>query len=374
MRKAEVVESMQEVRDVVFLTNPRPRFVSLVKRGANQQPWTVVKSEKEGREDGMRKVLQAVVVPKDTPVEVIKEVLGEDVRVDKKRSAGQYDSYEQVAREVCKKDSFELVVLDVERQVRGIAGEVEEKDDSFVMKLFRPTQKVKAIELKDVQGVSAEEVQKGFSSDIYDELWKMESAISGILGQEKGEAGAKLEAIKMVMDNFFMFLSEAFSVAKFDVNGIPEMPGIEERLVEEVRKGGKALGKKRTEEIKSALSRIQELLAEVEEVSGEVAKEGEEDDMKAEDVQKMIDEAIGPVKEQVSGLVSKVEEASASVGTVAKSVEEAVAAVTKLAENVEKMQKTVPGTVVLKEDDDIKTASGDVEKTDVFAGSLFRRQ
>ena len=102
---------------VTFLKDPMVSFVSLVKYGANNTPFRVVKSNKGG--SLMGKVIQAIMVPKDSAVDV-KKLMGADIRDDVVTEEGSYKMYEQVEKSAVDLASKSLVVVDPNEHVYAV--------------------------------------------------------------------------------------------------------------------------------------------------------------------------------------------------------------------------------------------------------------
>ena len=102
---------------VTFLKEPLVSFVSLVKYGANNTPFRVVKSNRGG--SLMGKVIQAIMVPKDSAVD-IKKLMGADIRDDVVTEEGSYKMYEQVDKSAVDVLSKSLVVVDSDEHVYAV--------------------------------------------------------------------------------------------------------------------------------------------------------------------------------------------------------------------------------------------------------------
>lgn len=102
---------------VTFLKEPLVSFVSLVKYGANNTPFRVVKANKGG--GLMGKVIQAIMVPKDSAVD-IKKLMGTDIRNDAVTEEGSYKMYEQVDKSAVDVSSKSLVVVDPNEHVYAV--------------------------------------------------------------------------------------------------------------------------------------------------------------------------------------------------------------------------------------------------------------
>lgn len=215
-------------REVGFLIDPTAHFISLVHRGANQTPFRVVKTKKEG--DGeMPKVLQAIIAPKDLSKDVVSSIFTEETRqllkFDKSSEHGAHVSFEQLPRTAFKADSFELVVLDAQKGVKGLRAEpLETGKPSLITRLFKTEEKPQeAIELpEDVPAVDVEVAKSEYTDKCFSELYNATDAIRAILAQERGEPGQKMQMVKVVLSNLEQFLDETLTVTKEEALTMPE--------------------------------------------------------------------------------------------------------------------------------------------------------
>lgn len=80
-----------------FLTDVNPDYVSLVRHGANQKPFKVIKKEKEGT---VQRIIQSVVLKKDVKLEDVVSVKGleylSDINEGRIRKSDDYTVYDQV--------------------------------------------------------------------------------------------------------------------------------------------------------------------------------------------------------------------------------------------------------------------------------------
>ena len=215
-------DKSQVEMEVTFLTDPTARYVSLVKRGANQTPFRVVKTCKE---EGTMRVLQSIIARKGTDAEVIKKALGEDVadivQLNSPQETGSFTSYEQHPRDVFKADSFEVVDLAGDKSVLGIQGELIEKSEGIVAKLIKPAQKPVISVAEGAEVLSQEVVKADLGSEMWSELNAIEQAVRGIISQKEGSSRDKLTMVRTVLDNFMASLELAVTVAKCDSFDLP---------------------------------------------------------------------------------------------------------------------------------------------------------
>jgi hypothetical protein len=409
--KKEALETYQEEQDVVFMMNAQPKFVSLVKRGANQTPWTVVKNDKSEGGTVAKRVLQSVIAPVETDVEVLKSVLGEDVDLSSKTEIGEIINYEILPRTACKEDTYEMVILDEESGIRGLVADLDDVDDrSFVMKLFKPRQtRQNVIEVgEDVQKADFADMRVSLEDALQSRVYKLMDEVGEVLS----DSGDRLEAVKAVLDDFYQFTKDTFSVAKSEPLDALEIVSVTPAYLEEALKVGAKISGNRLTKLKQIQTLIASVIAEVEGESGsttkapkewkcpecgamntmkedtclatekcsgkrpaqkddgqskdadDIQKNEGEIDMTEEQTQKMVSDALNPLTETLKGI----QESLTTINTE----------FTSLRETVGKMQKHVPGMVQDRTTDDVsvvktdsrKWAADDVKKSDqeVFGG------
>jgi hypothetical protein len=205
------------MRDVVFLYDPKPRFVSLVGRGANRTPFRVVKNEKEKS----MKVLQAIVVRAGTDVEAVKSAVGQDaleaLRLAEPKTSGNFIVYEQGPRESFKEDTLEVVALKEDNSILGIRGELSDSDPNLIVKaanLFKPVKKQQYIAAGEDVLVGEEALKSSLSGEMWSEVTALRDVISGILEQKAGSVPEKITMIRKIVDNFLASLEVAAGVLK----------------------------------------------------------------------------------------------------------------------------------------------------------------
>jgi len=370
--RKNVKESEQTEREIRFLTNPMAQFVSLVSRGANQIPFRVVKIQTPdgGHTTMVKKVIQAIIAPKELSEEKLKEMYGEDIEVSQKMDFGKYVRYDQFKRELCNPDSFELVLLDQQSGVKGLAAELKEQSDNLVVKLFRRKEEIKAMEMPESSvPVEREEAQKMMSEGIVEEYYALGSLIQGILAQTYGTVEEKIAQLRKAFDNFIAYVSEAFAVSKLDC--IPDLQlgqTADAQIV--VEKVGKKLSRLTIQKLKSVIDSLQQLLVESADDEEDVTKTdtNQEETMKPEEIQELIAKAVEPSIADLTALKAQVE-------TMAKTIEplaDVMKSISSLKEEVEKLAKS-PATTVKVDSGDVPQVKKDAGKQEsVFKNVFFR--
>jgi hypothetical protein len=338
-------ETTQVIKDIVFMYEPKARFVSLVGRSANKTPFKVVKNEKEIP----MKVLQSIVAQAGTDVEAIKAAFDPEVRdalkLTEAEQFGKFVTYIQGPREAFKADSLEVVALKEDNSLLGIQGELVEPDENFIVraaKLFKSQKQEKYVATEDGAPIDAEVLKSQLSSEMWGEVSALRDALYGILEQRVGTGQEKLELCKTVCKNFLDALELGVTTLKCDSFDFTSF----RKAKDDVEKGAAAPEKiaepeKPAEKAADAPSDNAEPNAAAPETSATpdinavVAKATDE---AAKAMKSIVDEAVKPLAETV------------------KSIQEEVA----------KMQKTPLTVVRSNEDDGVPVKKG--EKSNIFAG------
>jgi hypothetical protein len=271
----KIVDTKQIDKQVIFLTDPVPHFVSLVNRGANQEPWIVVKQQKEENSMAVRKVLQAIVVPNGTPESVIRSIIGDEIPLTVQKTQGDYTSYELLTRDVCKADSFELVYLSEENtDIKGLAAEMlAEKSEGWLKRLL-PTKK------KSVLEIDMDTAKRDFSDDQRKDLADqgkampdgsfpivngkdLENAIHAV-GRAKDYEKAKQHIIARARAlGMTDKLPEDWQAHKYDFI---------DAVDQEVEKVGKKISAARLGKLKAAMTTLRDILDEADELDEETTE------------------------------------------------------------------------------------------------------
>jgi len=193
-------------------------WVSIVTRGANQIPFTIVKSQEPGAEEevmpGM--IARTVIAPKGTPEETLRKVFGEHVKLDNPVETSKDVLYHQLAGQVFDGSSLELfkVADDESGSFKVVAGKLKEKQESGLkLNFLRKKAPVSVLQLAEDM-TPEQDVAKSMSYEVYDEISAFNSAVYGVLSQKVGDSSEKLAMVDTLYKNLSAYLAEAFAVMK----------------------------------------------------------------------------------------------------------------------------------------------------------------
>lgn len=301
-----VQSTITETREVGFLVDPEARFVSLVDRGANQIPFRIVKIQK-GEGTVMKKVLHELIVPDGISDDEIRSVFSEEtaplLKFDKTREIGKIRLIEQVEREKFDTSSFELVDIDPERGIKGIAGVLkEEEKKGLIAKIFKRSEEQKLAEVIGLSDEAAmdrsarsEFLKNVISPSIEDQLFVAMSNVAGILAQEAWDEKDRRKVISGILDTLKDYLFGVLTISKSDalsVNIYREQK--KEPIVEEKRK----------EEREEQVAQETEVVMKDESVIEEENLEEETDNIVKEESsaakENVIDDTMNEVKKQMA--------------------------------------------------------------------------
>jgi hypothetical protein len=341
----------QAVHNIVFLFDPKPRSVSLVKRGANKTPFRVVKHCKE---DSM-KVLQSIVALSATDAEAIKSVFAPEVHAALQLSApkqsGKFTLYEQGPREKFKADTLEIVALKEDNSLLGIQGELIEDDPGLIVRaanMFKAQKTQKYIGGAGEAPVDAEVLKSALGNEMWSEISALRDSISGILEQREGGGADKVEMVRKIMNNFLAALELSVSTLKCDRFDFSSFREKEKQLAAASveKKANPDVPKDASGEVPKAAAANS--AAKDENAPSEVAKA---------DVEEMLKAAV----ELANGTAEK------SVSAVKKTLDEFSESLKSIQEEIAKMQKT-PASVVRSHDDSGEPVLKRQKDGNVFAG------
>lgn len=189
--KPKVISTIIE-DEVVFMTNPKVEFVSLVKYAATRMPFKILKHAKGG--NPMKGTVQAILVKKGLSEKRLEELRKEFTLTTKSESddEAQYDVYIQQPKKDFKEESLTVLKPKDEDDVFYIVGTLKKDEKDPVIK----------------DGIEAT------LSDLYTALYAMADVVSGVLRQENGTASFKRKTVLQSIDNFRSFAEVVLETIK----------------------------------------------------------------------------------------------------------------------------------------------------------------
>lgn len=218
----EVVEVVEDEKEVSFMSNADPKFVSLVRNGANRTPFQVIKSEDKGGVNvSTRNVVHSIIAAKGETLESIAAIQGNewlaDATKDDSGQFGEFTSYTQLSVE--KFDDSTMALL----QLEGGAGHVlvgALKADATGVEnplMISAAQAEKAEEMPksplSYTMDATEQMANAFKDQFYGELWDMEDAVTALLWQSATDPAARKAAVLAAIDGFRNFVELGLTAA-----------------------------------------------------------------------------------------------------------------------------------------------------------------
>lgn len=229
--------------EVVLLYDADVEFVSLVRHGANQMPFKVIKDEAKGGDTSMSMVVQSIIVPKQFTIDALmaeKDLAWlNDAKLDAKEETNEHVKYVQLPMEKFAADSLQLAKLR-EGGVFAIVGKLAEgvtaKD---ALSLGSPVQKVMEIQPSPMDApvaqYSPEPYVLTFRDMFESELYSFIDVIRGSMNLSNLDTKTMKATVLGAADAFRAFLSsgldaigskkgksEAEKVAKWLLDIFPE--------------------------------------------------------------------------------------------------------------------------------------------------------
>lgn len=331
-------------KDVTFLTDLDPIYVSLVKHAANQQPFRIVKADKTVAQEGdtkkgehkntatkmkganMGMIVHSILIPNTVPIEALlatKELawLG-DANLAEKQEFDKYARFEQIPVDKFEKDSLKLTKVH-DTGVWVVEGQ-----------LARGTQVEKALSIGESpmwQPVAEETTVSSYTTTFgdlfYDELDRFASITSGLMRQVAADPVARKAAILTALEAFTSFLSMSLDAVsnkavKMERNlnkadGGKKMFAFEtkEEFTTAVSEVVKAAITKKEEEGKLAATKATEKAAEEAKKTAEATKETTVAKHESSDQIKALEGIIAEVGKQVRELAEKTEKIGSSLAS-----------------------------------------------------------
>lgn len=210
-RGVKVLTEMKE-EEIVLLKDVDVKFVSLVRHGANQSPFRVIKSD--GGKD-MPKVIQAIILPDGVTLSSLaeKDELAwlNDAKQDKVEKFDEYLKLEQLSEDQFVDGSLQLVKIDP----RGSYVMVGEAKDNEVVKtaLTLGEHKEKALDIptSPMNEPIAEREGPAFVLTFRDmfekELSSFLDVVKGAMSQSQSDVKKRKAAVMHALDSFKSFLA-----------------------------------------------------------------------------------------------------------------------------------------------------------------------
>ena len=361
-RGVRVVKEVLE-KEIAFLVDVDPRFVSLVRHGANQQPFRVIKSEKGGDIVGL--IVQSILLPDGVTLEQLaqKKDLAwlTEVNTEETSEHGGYSKVIQKAEDEFETGSLNLVKLD-DSGAFAMVGKLLKPDPAKdVLSLgVREADKILDIPRNPMETAIAEEPRPSFvitfGEMFHKELSSFIDVVRGVLSQSGSDPKKRKKTVLDAADAF-----KGFLVIAMDALGT-ETAKVDAGTQTEQEENPMFKDK---DEFTAAVTEILEST-----VPGLVAttlKSLEED---------KTEEVVGETTEEV--VEQTAEETPNPVEDLTKKVQELTETVSGLATKTEGLASqlvTDPGSQEVTEEETVveKTEEAEEDDKSVFRGILFKR-
>jgi hypothetical protein len=209
-----VIEETVE-KDVAFLEDVDVKFVSLVRHGANQMPFRVLKSEKTEGGDQDMMVVQSILVSKHVDPSALPETEGlewlSEAKMDRGREYESYRKFDQTDLDAFDDSTLKMVKLH-DDGVWALAGVLKEAAKTERVLTLNSAQAVAANKMpvppldEPVPPTTAAAVTS-FRDLFYSELDSMIAVLTGALNQSGGDMKKRKSTVLNALDAFRAFLS-----------------------------------------------------------------------------------------------------------------------------------------------------------------------
>jgi hypothetical protein len=231
----QVIEETVD-KEVTFLKDMSVEFVSLVRHGANQMPFRVIKSQQKGGESKAMMIIQSVLMPKHLELASIKEkeemAWLADANTEKGKDFEEYRTYQQETIDNFEASSIKMIKVH-EDGVWVLAGSAKDgaklersislgNEEEAAAKVL-PTSPMDSALPADVSNAAA----VSFRDVFYKELDNMMAVITGVLNQRSGEAKKRKSAILNAIDAFRSFLAMGVDALNGNAAKIDERPQVQ---------------------------------------------------------------------------------------------------------------------------------------------------
>ena len=217
-------------KDVTFLTDVDVEFVSLVRHGANQMHFRVIKSEtKEKGGDRLRTVIQSIILPRNTTLDAMADTDGLSWLVEAKSDElEEFDDYTkliQIPVEKFDSDSLNLVKLH-DNGTFAVVGKLE-SDDGLEDALVLGSREMKSMiplpqspmDATVAEGPPVPAYLVTFRQMFEKELMSFIDVVNGTLSQSNSDPGLRKKTVLGSLDAFKAFMAVGLDALAGAVEG-----------------------------------------------------------------------------------------------------------------------------------------------------------
>jgi hypothetical protein len=209
------IEKETARKTIAFLVDVDPEFVSLVRHGANQQPFRVVKSDEKGGDDLMGMIIQSILLPEGVTIEELaaKKDLGwlAEVATDNVTQHGEYTKLIQKDESEFEPESLNMAKLD-DTGAFAMVGKLKKPSEKDALTLGRTeAEKLLDIPASPMTAPVAEEVRPNyivtFGEMFEKELHSFLDVVRGSLSQSSADLKKRKKTVMDALDAFKSFLA-----------------------------------------------------------------------------------------------------------------------------------------------------------------------
>uniref|UniRef100_A0A6M3M0F3 Uncharacterized protein n=1 Tax=viral metagenome TaxID=1070528 RepID=A0A6M3M0F3_9ZZZZ len=215
MGKGVKVITETKETEVAMLKDVDVEFVSLVRHGANQSPFRVVKSDNLKEGDGMSMVIQSILFPKDLTLDALAAKEGlewlSEAKGDQVEKFDEYSKAVQIDVEKFDKGSLHLVKLDESGAFATVGKLTEDNAKENVLTLGQGQKEGLNIGISPMNQPIAEEAGPVYVVTFRDmfekELSSFLDVVRGAMNQSTSDTKKRKSAVMGALDSFKSFLA-----------------------------------------------------------------------------------------------------------------------------------------------------------------------
>jgi hypothetical protein len=210
----KIIEETKE-KQIAFLEDVDVEFVSLVRHGANQMPFRIIKEEKGGGMKDMM-IVQRVLVAKHVDLKGVSRLEGAewlaDANLEKAADKGAYHVAEQADLDLFDQTTLKMVKVH-DDGVWALVGAVKEGTDTKNMLALGAEHTKVAKEMQSppmdaaIPMPAAMQTAVSFRELFFRELDSMLDVVVGTLNQSAGDTAKRKTVVLSAVDSFRSFLS-----------------------------------------------------------------------------------------------------------------------------------------------------------------------